>query len=1288
MKTYSVALAAGYRSNGAPRFGSSAEQAHAEEMKDWLYQNFSHRITRELEGFGLYTMQLTEEEAARLEKQSNILYVESAVAHKVTYIQDKVGWGLAVACGRNDDRYKYQADGTGVTIYIVDTGVADIAEFEGRRSSGYDSTGGTGIVESHGTAVASVAAGSQVGVAKQANIVDVKVGDTENLDSSDIIAGLNWIITNHTDEPAVVNMSFGSYTFLTAMSDAIASLQAENVVCVAAAGNDAALANTLYPANYTNVICVGAIQEDLDLAWFSNYGARVDILAPGRYVDVMDPNNSITTGSGTSLACPYVAGAVACLMTNLSALTQAQARELVLDQAQVDLSIHSEGTTTQDVILTNMTRVWFGNTGQVGNLSPFKSYTLKPYTDDGNTKTYLTEQTVDVVSIKSTATRIGLAVEQYYGVDFNVATATADDEVQSSRYILEPVPLTIEGFDPLFDVEEPELRINRVVYPDVDVSSGEDSNEDDEVQSSRYILEPVPLTIEGFDPLFDVEEPELGINRVVYPDVDVSSGEDSNEDEYAPEILISISMDTTFTSGTFRIVTSALPTNFEVKDYITIQGYIGRVERIGPTYNSGQKVYTTEGRIIPEFTNEFVSLYYINYGDGDKHSVKDIAYSAAEQAGISLNFEVEDVYIQEYETTGRFTRVLETLADMVCGQLIQTSVGFSIVNKLTSIGEFSVEAVDIISITQTVEGDILDTIVALYEELRDLYIQLARLIEELEALKEPEEPEEEEAGDEVDLRVIYSEPMDTLNFEFWNVNNDNGRQPIDKSFVVEAAPWERESWLPTIDEATGKISENNPNNPGFEYYQVSYDAKTGKNTGVFSIVFAEILVPFTPPSNASGIYFIHSTSSRNIIGYSEEETAGWKAAHWVNRPYYDEANDDWVSRYYFVFNCDVPAFMTCDDDDACYSISAEVRYIPTIRTPFEFSGYISYAMWPIIDSSIPALPVPLGMLAPDGSMYSLDGALVDEISDLVDLPTGSAISTNSMCIVDENGALAGFYNGVEIKSLLFEHCGVLSDINPYQFLLGNSSTGSLVGYTLETAASFLQWPGLDTEGNEYEQTQEDIIFMYKEELPTALGVDYSEFDPENPDSWRPTLIFEAENTYDADLKEYESRKAELEAEIAIVNSKINCIQRRLASYGAYTVESDESDESDEKSTEEIIRAAADAYIALEDEEERQDGLNIKNKASILELAEAVKVANQEMVSHAASWPTSVVSTDCSFVYNNSLPRPGHSLVLGSVAMAGVDFYSKECGIIESVSLSLSNGNCTVNVTAVNNRAEL
>jgi subtilisin family serine protease len=230
--------------------------------------------------------------------------------------------------------FRYAATGAGVKAYVVDSGVrATHTDFGGRVATGFDAGGfgGAGIdcsPSGHGTHVAGTVGGATYGVAKAVTIVPVRVFGCSNVTTSaTIIAGLSWIVQDHlAGQPAVANLSLGSDVIDPALEQAVRAVVADGVTVVAAAGNAAQNACGTSPARMPEVIAAGASDTTDARAVFSNSGPCVDLYAPG--VSIPSTSSTSDTGtrllSGTSMATPHVAGAVAQLLAESPALTPAQ----------------------------------------------------------------------------------------------------------------------------------------------------------------------------------------------------------------------------------------------------------------------------------------------------------------------------------------------------------------------------------------------------------------------------------------------------------------------------------------------------------------------------------------------------------------------------------------------------------------------------------------------------------------------------------------------------------------------------------------------------------------------------------------------------------------------------------------------------------------------------------------------------------------------------------------------------------------------------------------------------
>jgi len=289
-----------------------------------------------------YSATLSKETLAAELAHPNVRYIE---ADQVVTINDEVAadtattqtgvlaWGIDridSADLKLDNTYTYwSSGGTGVTVYIIDTGILlTHQEFEGRATFGYSAITNEANTDlnGHGTHVAGTVAGMTYGVAKKANLVAVKVLSASGSGSWDgVIAGINYVTKRHTDSGkgtrSVANMSLGGGTMQT-VDDAVTESVNAGVNHAIAAGNNNANACNYSPARAAAAVTVGATTNTDARASFSNIGTCVDVFAPGNNIlsAWIGANNMATnTISGTSMASPHVAGVIAVRIGHLLA---------------------------------------------------------------------------------------------------------------------------------------------------------------------------------------------------------------------------------------------------------------------------------------------------------------------------------------------------------------------------------------------------------------------------------------------------------------------------------------------------------------------------------------------------------------------------------------------------------------------------------------------------------------------------------------------------------------------------------------------------------------------------------------------------------------------------------------------------------------------------------------------------------------------------------------------------------------------------------------------------------
>ena len=301
----------------------------------------AHGSVRQVYSSGVihgFVADLADSAAAALSHDARVLLVEpdAVVTALAGGTQTAATWGL----DRIDQTalplsttYTYGNDGSGVTVYVVDTGINyGHTDFGGRATPGYDAvTTGGGAVDchGHGTHVSGTVGGAKYGVAKNVSIVGVRVLDCSgNGSNTGVIAGLNYVLQQkqaNPSRPMVVNMSLGGGAS-TALDNAVASLTNAGVTVVVAAGNSTANACTQSPSRAPSAITVGATDKTDHFASFSNFGTCVDIDAPGVSIssDYIGSTTATASMSGTSMASPHVAGAAALYLAANPTATAAQ----------------------------------------------------------------------------------------------------------------------------------------------------------------------------------------------------------------------------------------------------------------------------------------------------------------------------------------------------------------------------------------------------------------------------------------------------------------------------------------------------------------------------------------------------------------------------------------------------------------------------------------------------------------------------------------------------------------------------------------------------------------------------------------------------------------------------------------------------------------------------------------------------------------------------------------------------------------------------------------------------
>ena len=267
-------------------------------------------------------------------------------------------WHLDVIDGYIDNFCNISGDGTGIDVYILDSGIQyEHSEFGGRAlfvGKDFTDPSGSGVDNGgHGTYVASLVAGKTFGVAKNATIYSVKIFNLSMKTTSGVvIQALNYIgqkIAQNPERRAIIVAAFAGKKALS-INNQIERLSNLSVVVVTASGNKGLDSCLFSPASSESSISVGATDVNKNLWMYryaigdfvifqegSNIGSCVDIFAPGKRVR----GALLNTRSGTSGAAAIVAGVIALMLQNNSTLGTSEVKRLLIESAlnnEVDMS--------------------------------------------------------------------------------------------------------------------------------------------------------------------------------------------------------------------------------------------------------------------------------------------------------------------------------------------------------------------------------------------------------------------------------------------------------------------------------------------------------------------------------------------------------------------------------------------------------------------------------------------------------------------------------------------------------------------------------------------------------------------------------------------------------------------------------------------------------------------------------------------------------------------------------------------------------------------------------------
>ncbi len=309
-------------------------------------------IRKKFRRFAMMATDLSEEEAAVLATDPDVLYIEPDITfyldnrsyyrhlskklRKGRFYDPMASFGYQWASPIEEYQYNLANMGVtkafhdagylgqGIKVGVIDTGIdghhPDLDLAKGLMLTGGIETSDSNDVFGHGTHVAGIIAAKRngfgiVGMAPEVELYSLRVFTNMGTATlSNVIDAVQWAIDHKLH---ILNMSFGTTQYSEAFREVLECAYDAGILLVAAAGNAGpSVDNVEYPARYDMVVAVSAIDEDNGIADFSSQGPAIEVAAPG--VDILSTFNTppyYEYLSGTSMACPHVVGLAALIMS-------------------------------------------------------------------------------------------------------------------------------------------------------------------------------------------------------------------------------------------------------------------------------------------------------------------------------------------------------------------------------------------------------------------------------------------------------------------------------------------------------------------------------------------------------------------------------------------------------------------------------------------------------------------------------------------------------------------------------------------------------------------------------------------------------------------------------------------------------------------------------------------------------------------------------------------------------------------------------------------------------------
>jgi len=300
-------------------------------------------IKREIDQLNVLVVRVTPGSEERfmqsVRAMPQVAYAERNGIGEAAFIPNDTNWGLQwnmpiIKADKAWDTYRGWNE---VTIAILDTGVDYTHDdlMANYKPGGYDWVNDDQDPmddHSHGTHCAGIAAATLNNALGVAGVAQCRIWAEKILTSggSGAVDDLTSGILHATDKGVnVISMSLQNYPYSVTTENAINYAYGKGVILVAAAGNAAKNIDVSpsYPASYANVIAVSATKSpDTFDSSYSNYGNKIEVSAPGTSVYSTIPTDSYTYMTGTSMACPHVAGLAALIWSYKPQMTNGEVR--------------------------------------------------------------------------------------------------------------------------------------------------------------------------------------------------------------------------------------------------------------------------------------------------------------------------------------------------------------------------------------------------------------------------------------------------------------------------------------------------------------------------------------------------------------------------------------------------------------------------------------------------------------------------------------------------------------------------------------------------------------------------------------------------------------------------------------------------------------------------------------------------------------------------------------------------------------------------------------------------